>query len=94
MQYHICDIVGITFPCQIYDMESSKQDISRKIGTNIRMMRLAKGFTIEKLAAEASMEYTQLSRIELGQINTSLFQIYKLSKALSMNMCELFININ
>lgn len=94
IQYHICDIVGFIFSCQIYDMESSKQDISRKVGTKIRMMRLAKGFTIEKLAAEAGMEYTQLSRIELGQINTSLFQIYKLSKALSMNMCELFINIH
>ncbi len=49
--------------------------------------------TIESLAAEAQMEYTQLSRIELGQINTSVFQIYKISKALSINICEIFHDV-
>ncbi len=74
-------------------MEASKIELSKIIGTNIRTIRTKKGFTIEKLSAEANMEYTQLSRIELGQINTSLFQVYKISKALSINMFELFINI-
>jgi transcriptional regulator with XRE-family HTH domain len=74
-------------------MESSKRELSKLVGSNIRSLRITNGMTIEKLAAEAGMEYTQLSRIELGQINTSLFQIYKISKALSVNMCELFINI-
>lgn len=71
-------------------MESSKKEISRKVGANIRFIRLAKGLTIEKLASDANMEYTQLSRIELGQINTSLFQVYKIAQALGINMCELF----
>ena len=74
-------------------MESSKKEISRKVGANIRVIRLAKGLTIEKLAADANMEYTQLSRIELGQINTSLFQVYKIAQALDFKMCELFQNI-
>ncbi|MBP6054913.1 MAG: helix-turn-helix transcriptional regulator [Cytophagaceae bacterium] len=74
-------------------MESSKKEISRKVGANIRVIRLAKGLTIEKLASDANMEYTQLSRIELGQINTSLFQVYKIAQALDVKMCELFQNI-
>jgi transcriptional regulator with XRE-family HTH domain len=74
-------------------MESSKKEISRKVGANIRVIRLAKGLTIEKLAADSNMEYTQLSRIELGQINTSLFQVYKITQALDIKMCELFQNI-
>ncbi len=73
-------------------MESSKKEISEKIGANIRTIRLSKGLTIERLAAEASMEYTQLSRIELGQINTSIFQVYKIAKALNVNICDLFHN--
>lgn len=72
---------------------SKKKEISRKVGADIRFIRLAKGLTIEKLAADANMEYTQLSRIELGQINTSLFQVYKIAKALDVKMCELFQNI-
>lgn len=71
-------------------MESNKKEISEKIGANIRTIRLSKGLTIEQLAAEANMEYTQLSRIELGQINTSIFQVYKISKALNVNICALF----
>ncbi|MEN9385773.1 MAG: hypothetical protein RLZZ185_514 [Bacteroidota bacterium] len=74
-------------------MESSKKEISKLVGLNIRTIRIKKGLTIENLAAEANMEYTQLSRIELGQINTSIFQIYKIAIALSVNICELFINI-
>jgi transcriptional regulator with XRE-family HTH domain len=74
-------------------MESSKKELSKKIGANIRSLRMSKGLTIEKLAAEANMEYTQLSRIELGQINTSLFQIFKIAEALGFKICELFLNI-
>jgi transcriptional regulator with XRE-family HTH domain len=74
-------------------MESSKHEISKLVGLNIRTIRNSRGMTIEKLAAEANMEYTQLSRIELGQINTSLYQVYKISKALSVNICELFAHI-
>ena len=74
-------------------MESGKKEISKLVGLNIRTIRIKKGLTIENLAAEANMEYTQLSRIELGQINTSIFQIYKIAIALSVNICELFVNI-
>ena len=74
-------------------MESSKKEISEKIGANIRTIRLSKGLTIERLAAEANMEYTQLSRIEHGQINTSIFQVYKISKALNVNIYALFQNL-
>jgi hypothetical protein len=31
------------------------------------------------------MDYTQLSRIELGKINTSLFQIHKIAFALNIS---------
>jgi transcriptional regulator with XRE-family HTH domain len=74
-------------------MESSKNQISSKVGASIRAKRLSKGLTIERLAADANMEYTQLSRIELGQINTSLFQVYKIAQALDVKMCDLFQNI-
>ena len=70
-------------------MELDKKEVCMRVGTNVRELRLKKGLTIEKLASEANMEYTQLSRIELGQINTSLYQIYKIANALSVKMTDL-----
>lgn len=74
-------------------MKYDKQELSVKIGTRLRDLRLDKKMTIEKVALLADMEYTQLSRIELGIINTSLFQIYKLSKILEINMSDIFTDI-
>lgn len=45
------------------------------------------------LAYKADMEYMQLSRIELGKINTSVQQLYKLCVALEINLSELFASI-
>ena len=75
-------------------MNISKKELSKRMGNNIRKIRTNRGFTIEKLASEADMEYTQLARIELGQINTSVFQIYKISQALSIDISELFKDLD
>jgi transcriptional regulator with XRE-family HTH domain len=45
---------------------------------------------MEKLAALSSFEYSQISRIELGQINTSLDTVFKLAKALNVPTKDLF----
>jgi transcriptional regulator with XRE-family HTH domain len=49
---------------------------------------------MEKTAFESEMEYIQISRIELGKINTTVYQVYKLSKALDIEMTEFFVGIH
>ena len=49
---------------------------------------------MEKTAFESEMEYIQISRIELGKINTTVYQVYKLAKALDIEMAEFFAGIN
>jgi transcriptional regulator with XRE-family HTH domain len=71
-------------------MELNKKDVSKKVGIKIRELRLSKGLTIEQLAFDAGMEYTQLSRIELGKINTSIYHVYKISNSLSVTVPEIF----
>jgi transcriptional regulator with XRE-family HTH domain len=71
-------------------MELSKREISKKIGDNIRDIRIKKGLTIESLANESGLDYSQISRIELGRINTSIYQIYKISKTLSVALPQIF----
>jgi transcriptional regulator with XRE-family HTH domain len=74
-------------------MPISKKEYSKLIGNRIRKIRTEKNITIETLAFDADMEYKQLSRIELGEINTTLFQIYKISNALNISESEITSNL-
>jgi transcriptional regulator with XRE-family HTH domain len=64
------------------------------LGATIRNFRTKKGWTMEKTAFESEMEYIQISRIELGKINTTLYQVYKLAKAMDIEMAEFFVGIH
>ncbi|WP_211290370.1 helix-turn-helix domain-containing protein [Flavobacterium croceum] len=56
----------------------------------MRQIRVSKGISMELLASLTSFEYSQISRIELGQINTSIDAVFKLAKALNIEPKELF----
>ena len=75
-------------------MSLDKQTVCKKVGTKIREIRTNKGLSIEKLANEAGIDYTQLSRIELGKINTSVYQVYVISSSLSVSVPEIFQNLD
>lgn len=45
---------------------------------------------MEQLAADADMEYRQLSRIENGEINTSISRVFSLARALKVEAKDLF----
>ena len=66
-----------------------KETVVKLVGSRVREIRLENKQTIEALAFSSDMEYTQLSRIELGKINTSLFQIYKISRSLNISVAEI-----
>lgn len=75
-------------------MHLDKETLSIRIGYRIREIRNKKGISIETLSSLADMEYTQLSRIELGKINTTLFQIYKICISLEITVQELLQDVN
>jgi len=75
---------------QIYQMKLQKDEVVKIVGNKLREIRLNKNLTIEKVALDSDIEYTQLSRIELGKINTSIYQIYKITHSLSVQMPEIF----
>lgn len=70
-------------------MHIAKEDLQKSVGNNIRKFRIAKKMSIESLALLADMDYTQLSRIELGKINTSVYQLYKIATILNVSLNEL-----
>ncbi len=71
-------------------MSFKREEVSKKIGDRIREIRLSKGLSIEKVANGANIDYTQLSRIELGKINTSIYQIYCISRSLDVPVSQIF----
>jgi len=72
-------------------MKLTKREVVYLIGSKLRDIREKKGLTIARLAFEAGIESKQLIRIELGQINTSIFQIYRITKAMGIEMYEVFL---
>ena len=68
-----------------------KKGILISFGGKLRQLRLAKGFTQEQLANELGVEISQISRIERGVINTSVTTLYAISKALKIDVSELFV---
>lgn len=68
-----------------------RNTILKSFGKNLRLTRLAKGFTQEQLANELGVEISQISRIERGVINTSITTLYSISKVLNVDVSELFV---
>ena len=75
-------------------MRLEKDELIVLVGKKVREIRLSKGLTIERVAFDAGIEYKQLSRIELGKVNTSIYQIYIVSKSLDVPLPELFNTTN
>lgn len=68
---------------------TSSKPVALELGQRIRKSRNEKNLTIQALADLVGIEYTQMSRIELGKINTSVLQVCKISRALGINMSNL-----
>lgn len=62
----------------------TKQTFKKLLGHNVRRVRVNKKLSVEKLALEAGLAYSQVSRIELGKISTSAYTLYVLSRTLEV----------
>jgi transcriptional regulator with XRE-family HTH domain len=61
-----------------------------KFGKRIRILRTEKDMSMQELADLTDIEYSQISRIERGLINTSLSNIFAIAKTLGVKPQELF----
>lgn len=62
----------------------------KEFGENLRRIRLNKKLSMQTLAHIINVEYSQISRIELGKINTTISTAYEIAKALEVPLNELF----
>ncbi len=71
-------------------MKEVDSKILKSIGAKIREIRLLKNMTQKELAFTLDIEISQITRIETGKINTSILNLIKISKALEIDIKELF----
>ncbi|MBR6126504.1 helix-turn-helix transcriptional regulator [bacterium] len=70
--------------------KSIKRELSKKIGVAIKHYRSNKNLSQEKLAFAIGVDRTYISALELGNKIASVYCLYKLSKALDVNLKDLF----
>jgi len=63
----------------------------KALGKRIKQIRLNQNLSQEELSYKAEIEYSQISRIERGIINTSVSQIFAIAKALNTEPHKLFL---
>ncbi|NCO64652.1 MAG: helix-turn-helix transcriptional regulator [Flavobacteriia bacterium] len=64
-------------------------DIREKFGSRIKDLRIARGYSQEKLAEIADLDRTYIPGIENGKRNVSLVVIEKIAKAFNLTLSEL-----
>lgn len=60
------------------------------VAWNVRRIRVLRGISSERLAAEAAVDRTYLSRLERGVANPSVDILEKVAKVLGVEIAELF----
>jgi len=68
-----------------------KLDLLRILGKRIKKLRLEKGMAQVDLVAkmQGNIDTTNISRIEAGRTNPTIYSLYRLSEGLDVSMSEL-----
>lgn len=64
-------------------------DIKKIFGKNVKLLRIEKGWSQEKLALTADLDRTYIPSIEKGERNVSITVIEKIANALDVEIIEL-----
>ncbi len=72
------------------DAPDAAPPIEVDLGARIRALRLARGATLRKLAAEAGVTESFLSQVERGVASPSIASVQRIARALGQSIAELF----
>lgn len=62
----------------------------KEFGLKVRQLRLERGYSQQHFANMCDIELSQINRIELGKINTSIAQAKLIADVLNVHIKELF----
>lgn len=88
---HIILIVRGLISIPIYPLRMKKKHYSLvKIGSQIRGLREAEGYSQEDFAAEVGMDRSYMGGVERGERNLAVLNLIRIAKALEVEVGELF----
>jgi len=67
----------------------AKQLLLRCLGARIKELREEKGLSQQQLASACNFEKSNMSRLESGNTNPTVYTLYKISKALDVSISDL-----
>ena len=67
----------------------NKSEYLKSIGHKIKLIRESKGITQQKLAADCNFEKSNMSRIEAGRTNPTIYTLYTILLALEVDPRDL-----
>ena len=62
----------------------------KEFGSNLKKIRMRKGLSLRALSYECSIDFSDIGKIERGEINVTLLTIVQLARALAVPLEELF----
>ncbi len=65
-------------------------NFKKALGKSIRNFRIEKGFTQESLYLESGISRSHIAMIESGKRDITVSAIFKISRALGVNLAEIF----
>lgn len=69
-------------------------DFSKKLGKNIKMMRVFKDKSQAELSFDSGLNQSYLSRVEKGTVNVTVIKLCAVAKALECHLTELLPEID
>ena len=74
--------------------KKEKEKFLKRFGEHIKSIRTKKGLTGTELARRCFMDKQNISRLEKGQFNPSLFYLKKICEGLEIDLAELIKGFN
>lgn len=66
--------------------------VMRKIGARLRALRREKNITQKKLAQKAGLSTSQIARLELGRLNTTISTMVIIARSLETDLFYFFLD--
>lgn len=68
-----------------------KSELLKKVGIRVQELRLSKGMKQVDLAAkiQGDIDTTNISRIESGRTNPTIYTLYRIAEALEVSLADL-----
>ncbi len=67
----------------------TQEDLQKLIGRNIRIIRERKNMSAQELAGICNFEKSNMSRLESGNTNPTIWTLYKICQALGVTLEEI-----